>query len=85
MQFGFGAPVNGPLSGPRDLARIVSEGEAIGYDYCAIGDQVMIPQDMENKYPIPIPANFPAAAAAPRTSNYPASPLSRGRHRNCSW
>ena len=43
MQFGFGAPVNGPLSGPRDLARIVSEGEAIGYDYCAIGDQVMIP------------------------------------------
>ena len=34
MQFGFGAPVKGALSGPRDLARIVSEGEAIGYDYC---------------------------------------------------
>jgi hypothetical protein len=49
MQFGFGAPVNGPLSGPRDLARIVSEGEAIGYDYCTIGDHVMIPRDMENK------------------------------------
>ena len=37
MQFGFGAPVNGPLSGPRALARIVSEGEAIGCDYCTIG------------------------------------------------
>jgi hypothetical protein len=36
MQFGFGTLVNGPLSGPRDLARIVSEGEAIGYDYCTI-------------------------------------------------
>ena len=36
MQFGFGAPVSGPLSGPRDLARIASEGEAIGYDYCTI-------------------------------------------------
>ena len=36
MQFGFGAPVSGPLSGPRDLARIVSEGEAMGYDYCTI-------------------------------------------------
>ena len=49
MQFGFGAPVNGPLSGPRDLARIVSEGEAIGYDYCTIGDHVIIPRDMENR------------------------------------
>jgi len=33
MHYGFGAPVSGPLSNPRDLARIVSEGEAMGYDY----------------------------------------------------
>ena len=59
MQFGFGAPVNGPLSGPRDLARIVSEGEAIGYDYCTIGDHVMIPRDMENKYPYSDTGEFP--------------------------
>ena len=32
MRFGFGAPVSGPLSGPRDLARIVAEGEAIGLE-----------------------------------------------------
>ena len=51
MQFGFGAPVSGPLSGPKDLARIVAEGERIGYDYCTISDHVMIPRDMEAKYP----------------------------------
>src|SRR5919205_1075613 len=30
MQYGFGAPVSGPLSNPRDLARITTEGEAMG-------------------------------------------------------
>ena len=51
MQFGFGAPVSGPLSGPRDLAKIVTEGEAIGYDYCTISDHVAIPRELEAKYP----------------------------------
>ena len=46
MQYGFGAPVSGPLSNPRDLARIVSEGEAMGYDYCTLSDHVVIPRDM---------------------------------------
>jgi probable F420-dependent oxidoreductase len=59
MQFGFGAPVNGPLSGPRELARIVSEGEAIGYDYCTIGDHVVIPRDIETKYPYSDSGEFP--------------------------
>jgi len=51
MQFGFRAPVAGPLSGARDLARIVSGGEAMGYDYCTISDHVIRPRDMEKKYP----------------------------------
>ena len=51
MQFGFGAPTSGPLSAPRALARIVTEGEALGYDYCTISDHVAIPRDMEKKYP----------------------------------
>jgi len=59
MQFGFGAPVSGPLSGPRDLARIASEGEAIGYDYCTISDHVMIPRDIEAKYPYSDTGEFP--------------------------
>src|SRR5262249_27958988 len=45
--FGFAAPVIGLLSGPRDLARIVSGGEAMGYDYCTISDHVMMPRDID--------------------------------------
>ena len=51
MQFGFRAPVAGPLSGARDLARIVGGGEAMGYDYCTFSDHVMMPRDLDKKYP----------------------------------
>ena len=66
MQFGFGAPVSGPLSGPRDLARIVGDGEAIGYDYCTISDHVAIPRDMEAKYPYSDTGEFPGRAGGDR-------------------
>lgn len=66
MQFGFGAPVSGPLSGPRDLARIASEGEAAGYDYCTISDHVAIPRDMEAKYPYSDTGEFPGRAGGDR-------------------
>lgn len=66
MQFGFGAPVSGPLSGPRDLARIVTEGEAAGYDYCTISDHVAIPRDMEKKYPYSDTGEFPGRAGGDR-------------------
>src|SRR3954465_13734649 len=66
MQFGFGAPVSGPLSGPRDLARIVGEGEALGYDYCTISDHVAIPRDMEAKYPYSDTGEFPGRAGGDR-------------------
>lgn len=66
MQFGFGAPVSGPLSGPRDLARIVTEGEALGYDYCTISDHVAIPRDMEAKYPYSDTGEFPGRAGGDR-------------------
>jgi probable F420-dependent oxidoreductase len=66
MQFGFGAPVSGPLSGPRDLARIVTEGEALGYDYCTISDHVVIPRDMEAKYPYSDTGESPGRAGGDR-------------------
>jgi probable F420-dependent oxidoreductase len=66
MQFGFGAPVAGPLCGPRDLAKIVSEGEAIGFDYCTISDHVLIPRELEAKYPYSDSGEFPGRAGGDR-------------------
>ncbi|HEX5318080.1 MAG TPA: TIGR03619 family F420-dependent LLM class oxidoreductase [Stellaceae bacterium] len=66
MQYGFGAPVSGKLSGPRDLARIATEGEAIGYDYCTLSDHVVIPRELENKYPYSDTGEFPGRAGGDR-------------------
>src|SRR5947208_12210259 len=66
MQYGFGAPVTGPLSNPRDLTRIAVEGERIGYDYCTISDHVAIPRELEAKYPYSATGEFPGRAGGDR-------------------
>src|SRR5436305_10327424 len=66
MQYGFGAPVSGPLSSPRDLTRIAVQGEAIGYDYCTLSDHVVIPRELEAKYPYSDTGEFPGRAGGDR-------------------
>src|SRR5271156_4886010 len=66
MQFGFGAPVSGPLSTPDNLARITAEGEAMGYDYATISDHVVIPRDIEAKYPYSDTGEFPGRSRGDR-------------------
>src|ERR1700694_4022599 len=66
MQFGFGAPVSGPLSTPDSLVRITVEGEAMGYDYTTISDHVVIPRDIEAKYPYSDTGEFPGRAGGDR-------------------
>jgi probable F420-dependent oxidoreductase len=66
MQWGFNAPVSGPLSGVKDFTLIVSEGEAIGYDYCTLSDHVIIPRELENKYPYSDTGEFPGRAGGDR-------------------
>src|SRR5712672_3175172 len=66
MQFGFGAPVSGPLSTPDNLARIAVEGEAMGYDYATISDHVVIPRDIEAKFPYRDTGEFPGRSRGDR-------------------
>jgi alkanesulfonate monooxygenase SsuD/methylene tetrahydromethanopterin reductase-like flavin-dependent oxidoreductase (luciferase family) len=66
MQFGFGAPVSGPLSLPDNLARIAAEGEAMGYNYTTISDHVVIPRDIEAKYPYSDTGEFPSRSRGDR-------------------
>jgi probable F420-dependent oxidoreductase len=66
VQFGFSPPVSGPLSSPDNLARITVEGEAIGYDYATISDHVVIPRDIEAKYPYSDTGEFPGRSRGDR-------------------
>jgi len=66
MQFGFNAPTAGALAVPEALLRIVTEGEAMGFDYATISDHVVIPKDIAARYPYTDSGEFPAGARLDR-------------------
>ena len=64
MQIGFNAPTSGPLIEPDSLSRIIVEGEALGFDYVTISDHIMVPRNLESKYPYTDTGEFPAGTQA---------------------
>jgi probable F420-dependent oxidoreductase len=66
MKIGFTAPTQGPLSATDHLVRLVTEGEAMGFDYATFSDHVVIPTDIEAKYPYSSTGEFPTGARVER-------------------
>ena len=66
MQIGCSAPTSGPLTAPDSLTRIATEAEALGYDYVTVSDHVVIPTDIESRYPYSSSGEFPAGARVER-------------------
>jgi len=64
MQIGFNAPTSGPLIEPDSVVRIITEGEALGFDYVTVSDHIMVPRNLESKYPYTNTGEFPAGSAA---------------------
>jgi probable F420-dependent oxidoreductase len=64
MQIGFNAPTSGPLIEPDSLSAIVVEGETLGFDYVTISDHIMVPRNLESKYPYTDSGEFPAGTQA---------------------
>jgi probable F420-dependent oxidoreductase len=64
MQIGFNAPTSGKLIEPDSLSRIVTEGETLGFDYVTISDHIMVPRNLESKYPYTDTGEFPAGTQA---------------------
>jgi probable F420-dependent oxidoreductase len=64
MQIGFNAPTTGKLIDPDSLLQIVTEGEALGFDYVTISDHIMVPRNLESKYPYTDTGEFPAGTQA---------------------
>src|SRR5436305_2805049 len=64
MQIGFNAPTSGVLIEPDSLTRIVTEGEALAFDYVTISDHIMVPSHLDSKYPYTNTGEFPAGTQA---------------------
>ncbi len=59
MRIGFNAPTGGKLAAPEALTRIAIEGEAMGFDYLSFSDHVVIPTDIQARYPYSDTGEFP--------------------------
>ncbi|SKA35765.1 probable F420-dependent oxidoreductase, Rv2161c family [Enhydrobacter aerosaccus] len=66
MQFGFSAPTAGPLSSADNLTRLATGAEALGYDYATFSDHVVIPTDIEARYPYSDTGEFSTAGNGER-------------------
>jgi probable F420-dependent oxidoreductase len=66
MQIGFTVPMHGPLIEPSVVSRIVTEGEALGFDYVSLGDHIMMPRSLESRAPSTATGQFPAGSQSSR-------------------
>ena len=51
MNIGFSAPTAGPMAGADDLTRLCQGAEALGFAYATFSDHVVIPTDIDSRYP----------------------------------
>lgn len=51
MKFGFNIPTRGPLADPATIVALTQRGEALGFDYVAIPDHIVIPTSITTPYP----------------------------------
>jgi probable F420-dependent oxidoreductase len=61
MLIGFDMPTRGALANPENIARLAAEGEALGFDYLTLSDHIVIPTDIQARYPYSLTGEFPAA------------------------
>ncbi|HWA80228.1 MAG TPA: TIGR03619 family F420-dependent LLM class oxidoreductase [Acetobacteraceae bacterium] len=66
MQIGLNAPTAGPLAAAEALTQIAIEAEAIGFNYLTFSDHIVIPSDIQARYPYSETGEFPQGARAGR-------------------
>jgi probable F420-dependent oxidoreductase len=51
LEFGFGLPTRGPLSSPENLVTLARRGEEMGFNIVSVSDHVVIPRNIDSRYP----------------------------------
>ena len=64
MKFGFSIPNFGTFNWAEDLARTAVRAEELGYDSVWVADHIIVPTEIEAKYPYSRSGRFPIAADA---------------------
>lgn len=59
MEFGFNIPTRGPLATREYIDAMAARGEALGYQYIAIPDHIIVPGKIGSRYPYNDSGEFP--------------------------
>lgn len=51
MKYGFGVPTRGPLANPESIVALAREGEELGFGFVSVSDHIVIPRDINSRYP----------------------------------
>ena len=51
MQYGFSAPMRGPLANFEDISHLVLTGEKIGFSTITVSDHIVVPTEIASIYP----------------------------------
>lgn len=62
MLIGFDLANRGPLSRPEIMSRLAVEGEALGFHAATVSDHIVIPRDIQARYPYADSGEFPEGA-----------------------
>jgi probable F420-dependent oxidoreductase len=59
MKLGMQVMTRGPMAVPGGIAAVASEAEALGFDYVALNDHLVVPADISSRYPYTDQGNWP--------------------------
>jgi len=51
MDYGFYLPMRGPIATTEGIEAMARRGEELGFSYVAVPDHIVIPRDIESRYP----------------------------------
>jgi len=66
MQIGCSVPTSGPLIDPESIARLATEAETLGFHYVTVSDHIVIPADIESRYPYSSSGEFASGTQVDR-------------------
>ena len=59
IAFGVQVPHRGPMTDPECIRAIVTEAETLGYGVLIVSDHIVVPKDIDSRYPYSEGGDFP--------------------------
>ena len=59
MDYGLNIPMRGPVATPTAIAALAQRGEQLGFSYLAVPDHIVIPNNIDSRYPYSQTGEFP--------------------------